>query len=130
MLRRAARAASQFLEHYLEPVGLHASQFGILNKVSKAGSMAMTRLSDEMSLDRTTVTRNLQIMERENLVSIVPGSDRRIREVVLTEHGKKVLKEALPLWQEAEETLSARLGKEHRDALLTILSAVNPPLQK
>ena len=38
-LRKAARAASQFLESYLAPLGLHTGQFGILSHISKAGSV-------------------------------------------------------------------------------------------
>jgi DNA-binding MarR family transcriptional regulator len=124
-LRRAARAASQFLENYLQPLGLHSSQFGILNCVSRFGSITMTSLAEEMSLDRTTVTRNLQIMERDGMVEVFEGKDRRVREIALTDYGKEVLSRAIPLWQQAEADLDALLTEEQRKAILTIVSAVS-----
>ena len=123
-LRRAARAASHFLEQYLQPVDLHSSQFGILNQVSRAGKISLTRLSEEMSLDRTTMTRNLQILQKRGLVEIALGLDRRVREIALTDKGKTLLIEALPLWQEAESALEEKLGKELRDTLLTLTIAI------
>ena len=123
-LRRASRAASQFLERYLEPVGLHASQFGILRHVSNAGSIAMTQLADSMSLDRTTLTRNLQILTRDGLVSVDCGSDKRVREIVLTDKGRSVLAQAIPLWEAAEVELEKRLGPGKREALLSYIEAL------
>lgn len=123
-LRKAARAASQFLEIHLQPLGLHSSQFGILSNVSKAGSITMTKLSDEMSLDRTTLTRNLQILERDGLVEVVAGSDRRVRRVALTGKGCSVLTQAIPLWEESEKALSRLLGEDQRRAMLAIAGAI------
>ncbi len=123
-LRKAARAASQFLETYLQPLGLHASQFGILSHLSRAGSLSMTELSDEMSLDRTTVTRNLQVLQRDGLVRVVAGEDRRVREVGLTEHGCDVLARAIPLWEQAEAALSSHLSQDERNALQSIASTL------
>jgi DNA-binding MarR family transcriptional regulator len=124
-LRRAARAVSHFLEEFLQPLGLHSSQFGILNSISRAGSITMTSLSDEMSLDRTTVTRSVQILERDGLVTVLPGQDRRVREVALTDLGRETLQKAIPLWQQAETALAERLGESQRQTLIELAAAVS-----
>ncbi len=124
-LRKAARAASHFLEGYLLPVGLHASQFGILNQLSKNGTIPMTCLADILSIDRTTLTRNLQIMQRDGLVDVaLCGKDKRVRQVCMTDKGKDVFAKALPLWEQAEAALTERLGADNRQSLLSLTSAI------
>ena len=123
-LRKAARASSQFLAAYLAPLGLRAGQFGILSHVAEAGAVTMTRLAEALSADRTTLTRNVQLLQRDGLVEIVAGADRRVRQITLTEHGHRTLGQAIPLWQEAEAALQNRIGRERWQALLSHAAAV------
>ena len=129
-LRKAARAASQFLQSYLAPTGLQAGQFGILSHISDAGITTMTRLAESLAADRTTLTRNLQLMQRGGLVEIVPGRDKRLREIALTSRGKEILAQAIPLWREAEAALCERLGAERQNALLSHAAALIALTQK
>jgi DNA-binding MarR family transcriptional regulator len=123
-LRKAARAASQFLAAYLAPLGLRAGQFGILSHISQAGATTMTRLAEALVTDRTTLTRNLRLLQRDGLVEIAPGQDRRVRLITLTERGRRVFADAVPLWEQAESALRARLGAERCAALLAQAAAV------
>ena len=129
-LRKAARASSQFLAGYLAPLGLRAGQFGILSHISKAGATTMTRLAEALAADRTTLTRNLQSLQRDGLVQIVPGADRRVREIMLTDQGRLMLARAIPLWEVAEAALQERLGMESWQALLTHAAAVTALAEK
>ena len=129
-LRKAARAASQFLEGYLAPLGLHTGQFGILSHISKAGSTTMTRLAESLAVDRTTLTRNLQLMQRDGLVEVAPGQDKRIREITLTRFGQEKLAQAVPLWREAEAALCERLGADRQQMLLSHAAALIALTQK
>jgi DNA-binding MarR family transcriptional regulator len=54
--------------------------------------------------------RNLRLLERQALIRVRPGKDRRIREVVLTERGHEALARALPLWRRAQTRVAAALG--------------------
>ena len=129
-LRKAARASSQFLAAYLAPLGLRAGQFGILSHISKAGATTMTRLAEALAADRTTLTRNLQSLQRDGLVQVAPGADRRVREIMLTDKGRLVLARAIPLWEVAEGALQEHLGLESWQALLTHAAAVTALAEK
>ena len=129
-LRKAARAASQFLESYLAPLGLHTGQFGILSHISKAGSTTMTHLAESLAVDRTTLTRNLQLLQRDGLVEIVPGQDKRIREITLTCFGLEKFTQAVLLWREAEAALCERLGADRQQMLLSHAAALIALTQK
>jgi len=123
-LRRAARAASYILYQHLQPPGLRPGQFGILVNISKAGSLTMTHLAEILVNDRTTITRNIALMERDGLVEVRPGKDRRVREIFLTEQGEAKLAEAIPHWQNAEASIRERLGRDRWEQTLANARAV------
>ncbi|MNP65853.1 hypothetical protein D3C76_1614830 [compost metagenome] len=74
-----------------------------------------------MGLDRSTLGRNLRVLEGEGLVTLVEGEDMRNRIVLLTEAGAERLKAALPAWEAAQQRLIDRLGAEKRETLLKLL---------
>jgi DNA-binding MarR family transcriptional regulator len=66
-------------------------------------------------MDRTTLARNLKPLQRQGLVQVEVGDDqgdRRVRIVRLTEKGREALRQALPLWEEAQAQVVGALGEE------------------
>jgi DNA-binding MarR family transcriptional regulator len=102
-LRKAARATSQILDVLLAPLGIRASQMSVLNQISVLGAPSMTELADAAMSDRTTLTRNLGPLARDGYVEIVPGSDKRIHLVKLTDQGEELLAKALLLRKKSED---------------------------
>ena len=74
-----------------------------------------------MGLDRSTLGRNLRVLECDGLVTLVEGEDQRNRVVQLTEAGRERLAAALPAWEAAQQRLIERLGAEKRETLLALL---------
>ncbi len=114
-LRSTTRAVTQHFDNKLRPLGLRVSQFSILGVLAVIESITpeaitMTALADRLMLDRTTLARNLEPLERDALVQIVPGEDRRTRLVRLTEQGHAKLAEGFPRWQEAQAHIVEALG--------------------
>jgi len=57
-------------------------------------------------------------------VSIEPGEDQRTRLVCLTQEGHTILLKVLPVWEEAQRQLVAKLGEERFRTLLVQLTEV------
>lgn len=121
-LRKASRAITQLYDQVLQPSGLLATQFTLLVAISVAGSATVTRLAQELVMDRTTLTRNLKPLERQGLIEIEPGQDQRTRVVSLTDKGHKALARAIPLWEQAQAHIVEGLGQSRWSALLSDLS--------
>lgn len=121
-LRKASRAITQLFDEKLQPSGLLITQFTILVAVSVAGSGTMNDLADGLGMDRTTLTRNLKPLEKQGLITIVPGSDQRVRLVSLTDRGRAALVKALPLWESAQACVIEGLGESRWKVLLAGLS--------
>jgi DNA-binding MarR family transcriptional regulator len=107
----------------LEPGGLRVTQFTLLVAVSLAGAAPITRLAEELVMDRTTLTRNLRPLEKQGLIKVGSGKDQRTRAVTLTARGRNVLAEVLPLWEKAQARVVKGLGPERWNSLLADLSA-------
>lgn len=129
-MRRASRVVTQVYDRFLKPCGLAPTQFSLLVALSSAGLVTISRLAEAMVMDRTTLTRNLKPLEREGLVKIVPGPDRRTRAVTLTTSGKKKLAWALPLWEQAQNYMAKKLGQgqwqELKKSLDTTIANLKP----
>ena len=63
-LRRAARAVTAAYDAALAPSGLRITQFSILRRLARLGPLPVTRLAAEAALDRSTMGRNLNPLER------------------------------------------------------------------
>jgi DNA-binding MarR family transcriptional regulator len=123
-LRKASRAVTQYYDAALEPCNLKVTQLTLLVALMLAGSTPIGVLADELVMDRTTLTRNVEILIRDGLAEVVPGKDKRTKLLRITENGRSVLAEAIPLWQEAQSSIVVRLGKQNWADLSQKLAAV------
>lgn len=121
-VRKAAQAITKLYEEVLRPISLRAAQFSLLMATRVLGPVTVVKLAQAVVIDRTTLTRNLQILEKRGLIAVKPGGDRREREVTLTLAGIEVLATAIPLWEEAQERVRQGLGEEKMHNLLNDLS--------
>lgn len=110
VLKAATRRVSAIYDAALEPVGVNIAQFSLLRRIVRAEPVTLTELGRMAELDRSTVGRNVRVLERMGLVALGRGEDQREATVTLTEGGRKVLREGGPLWDQAQNTVEARLG--------------------
>src|SRR6201997_5498618 len=88
-LRRATRAVTAMYDAALAPSGLRITQFSVLSALARLGPLPITRLATEAALDRSTMGRNLDPLERRGLVRInVGNADQRERIAHLTAAGE------------------------------------------
>jgi len=115
--RRAARTITRGFDRHLRPHGLRATQFSLLAVLELGGQRSIGDLADTLGADRTTLTRNLALIEEQGLIRIRPGEDPRARIVAITSKGKSLLTRAFPAWREAQSALGAAIGSTAADSL-------------
>jgi DNA-binding MarR family transcriptional regulator len=82
----------------LRPYGLDYSRWRILAVLNEYSGATMGRLADLTSVDRTTLTRTLGLMEKAGLViRRERESDRRSLAISLTAKGRRMFARILPL---------------------------------
>ncbi len=110
-LRRAARLVTQRYDQQLQPTGIKATQFTLLQALTQAGNISQGNLGDLLGLDSTTLTRTLALLRSKGWIQTKPGEDRREVRLTLTAEGKRKYLSALPYWQSAQKDLRKVLGE-------------------
>ena len=128
-LRRVARGVTQVYDDAVLPSGLRITQLAIFVGLSTEGDLPLTVLADGLGLDRTTLTRNLKVLEDRGLIRTYQhADDARVRMVAMTLEGSRRLSAALKLWGEVQEDVEARFGRERLVALEDELAAFSKAL--
>jgi DNA-binding MarR family transcriptional regulator len=124
-VRQAARHITQFYDQFLAPSGLRTTQFSILAKLRRLGSMTINALAAEMVMDRTTLGRNILPLERDGLIAIEQGSrDRRSKELRVTEAGEARFRAGMKGWVRAQRQFEKAFGAKRTDDIRALLHAV------
>lgn len=130
-LRRATRALSHFYDEQLAGTGLTTPQFALLRTVEATGPASISTVARKLSIDRTTLGRNLRPLANAGLVDFKEDArDARERHVALTPKGLAVIDRAKPVWAATQATVEARFGADKLatlHALLTDLRAAAEP---
>ena len=98
--QRAARMLARRFDVALAPVGLTSGQFSLLNGLNRPEPPTLGAVAQVLAMDRSTVTANLKPLERKGLIETTTDvRDRRSRRAALTDAGRAILAEALPIWK-------------------------------
>ncbi|MBF9195662.1 MarR family winged helix-turn-helix transcriptional regulator [Microvirga terrestris] len=128
--RMTARLLSRTYEVALRPLGLKLPQFGILGAIGHGTTASETVLAERLGLERTTLVRNLKLLNQNGWIEPIPGAGRGLRHR-LTPAGQAILEAAIPLWQQAQSQVEARLkdveGDEARRAMRALRKASYSP---
>ncbi|MFO1505499.1 MAG: MarR family winged helix-turn-helix transcriptional regulator [Lysobacterales bacterium] len=111
--RRAARAITREFDRALRGHGLRSTQFTLLAALHLAGSRSIGNLADLLGVDRTTLTRNLAVVEQHGWVTTrVDRADTRSRLATITPKGRRQLVAALPDWRRTQHALTETIGPQ------------------
>ena len=109
--RKAARAITQVYERHLRGHGLRATQFTILTTLMVMGEAPVGTLAKFLGMDRTTLTRNLALLEDKGWIRTrTDDTDTRIHLLTATRAGEKLVRDALPSWRKAQAKVTQMIG--------------------
>lgn len=111
-VRRAALALTSLYDGALAPHGLKVTQFSLLRAIERHGEPNLTELARATGLDRSTLGRNLRVLEDAGFVALSPGEDQRDRVVALTARGRARSRAAAATWKKVQEHLTRALGED------------------
>lgn len=123
--QRAARSLARRFDEALRPVGLNNGQFSLMMSLNRPEPARMGDVASLLAMDRTTLTAALKPLTRRGLVEIlIDPKDKRSRRLVLTDAGRALLAEAVPIWEKNHAEIDKLLGDTEaqrlRDGLVTL----------
>ena len=123
-VRKASRRLTSRYDEALAPVGISLAQFSLLRNIRRHGPVSLTGLGEITELDRSTLGRNVRVLERMGLCATAAASDRREASVVLTPAGTDILAAAEPLWATTQAEIRTRIGADGAAQLEALLGAL------
>ena len=111
--RKTANAVLRAYNDWLKPVELEMAQFITLAAIFQDDAGSIGELADIMGVERTTLVRNLKVLEKRGLVQVAARTQRRLTHE-LTPDGAALLARALPLWEQAQTALETTLAASQR----------------
>lgn len=128
-MRRAARLVSQVFNQELKPAGIRITQFSLMVSAKMSENLVLHKLARVLGMDRTTLSRNLRLLEKNGLAELTKGDDRREVLVRLTPLGEETLQRALPLWAKAQQKVIDSVGSDKWEGILADLRQLTSGLK-
>ena len=116
-LRQLVRRVSQRYDAEVGKAGLKTTQYSLLSHVLRLGPIRPGDLAAAMTMDASTLTRNLKPMLAAGWLQMSAGDDGRSRLVHITDAGRDKRAEAQRHWKAAQDGLNQLLGVDRVRAL-------------
>ena len=131
-LRRAARRLGQLYDEALAPIGLKATQAGLLAQIGgltgSGGQEGPTLqdLAERLAIGKSALTHALRPLVRDGLVELRQDAhDRRTKRGILSRLGKARLREALLLWAAANRRVETVLEPGSAEKLRSLADQIS-----
>ncbi len=122
-LRAAARTITRIYDEVFRSMGIKSNQFTVLVATSLLQPVPISQLAKELSMERTTLTRNLLPLEKLGYIRVESGKGR-IRNVSITDSGAQLLERAKPLWKDAQGQIISQIGNDKLTTATTTLQQI------
>lgn len=118
-------AVSRGFKETLTPFELEPREFAVLRAVDFQEGLSQQASGDGLQIPRSRMVAIVDELEGRGLLERRPhATDRRVRELHLTDAGRALMAEALERAVLYERQVSSALGAEERDRLLDLLERV------
>jgi DNA-binding MarR family transcriptional regulator len=109
-VRRAARLFTQLYGDHLRNHGLEASQIALLSILHNRPGRSQAVLARVLGFDKTTLSRNLKLLQKKGWVRSAPVEASRELGLFLTDAGQEIVKTTHPGWQKAQQQLQSAMS--------------------
>jgi DNA-binding MarR family transcriptional regulator len=120
-LRQLTRRVTHEYDREVSKAGLKTTQYSLLSCVLKLGPVRPGDLARAMTMDASTMTRNVKPLIAAGWLELAAGADGRTRTLTITPAGREKRTEAKRCWKVAQERLERRLGPQRVRALHALL---------
>ncbi len=125
LLRMTTRAVTNYFAMFIDDKEITSQQFTMLVLIHKNGSLCINDIADTLIMDQTTVTRNINVLQKHGFISIKKDKhDARKRIISLTPKAFSKVENILPKWIDAQAQIENHVGSERYRAFLEVLADI------
>lgn len=116
----AARTLLRQGDAKLRPFGVTVQQFSLLAAIRFHPGEPVMSLAQRILLDRTSLTRNLDLLEKKGFVQRASETVGNVRICELTESGNHLLDQLLIEWHQAQTGILKGFSKDDAETYLQV----------
>jgi len=121
-VRQLSRIITRVYDDAMRPLGITASQYTLLAQLAARDSITAVEIGHQLDIEKSTLSRNLKRLLALGHILMDPPAGRRGRGLHLTPKGQAILKDAFPIWQDAQTRAVSAMGAESRNVLDGLLN--------
>ena len=121
-VRQLSRIITRVYDDAMRPLGITASQYTLLAQLAARDSITAVEIGHDLDIEKSTLSRNLKRLLALGHIVMDPPAGRRGRGLHLTPKGQAVLKDAYPIWLDAQKKTVGVMGSGSRDILDGLLN--------
>lgn len=120
-----ANAMKNRFNTFLKPYSLTSEQYVIMRSVQENPHISPTQLSEITYKDKTTITRMIDTLVKNDMLIRIPREDdRRAYEIRWSSKAEKIMNEILPLAEGVLKKLRAQFNADELQTFLRILEVL------
>ncbi len=123
-VRLIGRTVTSLYDGALDRHGVTIAQVNLLAALGKAGPCPPSKLGDVLQLERSTVSRNLNLLLNRGWIEAVSSDAKGVREVTLARAGQAKIESVMPEWRQAQRQAAQLLRTTGETAVRGIASSI------
>jgi DNA-binding MarR family transcriptional regulator len=111
--------------HYARKSGLTMSHMGALFHIHREGRCGVTELGNHLDVSSAAASQMLERLVQQDLIlRMEDPDDRRVKKIVLTDKGERLLKDGIRAHQSWVEELTQTLAPDEKDTIRVALKVL------
>lgn len=111
--RKTANQIARIYNNAVADLGLEMSQISTLFLIAVEGADTMARAADVLGVERSTLVRNIGVLQRDGFVTRSTGVG--VAGYRLTASGRTMVEKAIPRWQSIQQSIERQIAQSNSD---------------
>ncbi|MGE7667163.1 MarR family winged helix-turn-helix transcriptional regulator [Ureibacillus composti] len=131
IINNTGRNLTLLLNKKFSQYGITTEQWTLLKRLDEQDGINIKELTQRVGKDQGNVTRILELLEKGGLVKRTPNpADKRSSLVFLTEEGKGITENLIPIDEELHRNALNGLSEEDLTVFKKVISKINENIKK
>ena len=119
---------TRLYDQALRSVGLRVTQHTLLRMLDRLGGATSAKLSYQLAINTTTLSRTLRLLRRRGWITAAPGERPRERRLTVTPAGRRKLARAEAHWERVQAEVRTTIGQREWNRVMATLERVTAAL--
>lgn len=123
-VRKANRVLFRHYQDALSETGVSIVQLSILRALERHGPLSLSRLADDLAMERTSLYRTIEPLIESGDVQVESAPTGKSKIAKLTAEGQGTIERVMPFWAKAQERVTNEVALAERPDFQRALNAI------